>query len=33
MPSTGVKLTGLFQIDAAVNPGNSGGALSTATAT
>jgi S1-C subfamily serine protease len=27
MPSTGVKLTGLFQIDAAVNPGNSGGAL------
>jgi S1-C subfamily serine protease len=27
MPSTGRTLTGLFQIDAAVNPGNSGGAL------
>jgi S1-C subfamily serine protease len=27
MPNTGRTLTGLFQIDAAVNPGNSGGAL------
>jgi len=27
VPSTGRTLTGLFQIDAAVNPGNSGGAL------
>src|SRR5688572_7994826 len=27
MPSSGQTLTGLFQIDAAVNPGNSGGAL------
>jgi S1-C subfamily serine protease len=27
MPHTGRTLTGLFQIDAAVNPGNSGGAL------
>jgi S1-C subfamily serine protease len=27
MPATGRTLTGLFQIDAAVNPGNSGGAL------
>jgi S1-C subfamily serine protease len=27
MPKTGQTLTGLFQIDAAVNPGNSGGAL------
>lgn len=27
MPRTGRTLTGLFQIDAAVNPGNSGGAL------
>jgi S1-C subfamily serine protease len=26
-PRTGRRLTGLFQIDAAVNPGNSGGAL------
>jgi S1-C subfamily serine protease len=26
-PDTGRELTGLFQIDAAVNPGNSGGAL------
>jgi S1-C subfamily serine protease len=27
MPGSGQTLTGLFQIDAAVNPGNSGGAL------
>ena len=27
MPDSDVVLTGLFQIDAAVNPGNSGGAL------
>ncbi len=27
VPKTGKTLTGLFQIDAAVNPGNSGGAL------
>ena len=27
IPKTGQTLTGLFQIDAAVNPGNSGGAL------
>jgi S1-C subfamily serine protease len=27
MPGTGRTLTGLFQVDAAVNPGNSGGAL------
>ena len=27
IPDTGRTLTGLFQIDAAVNPGNSGGAL------